>query len=205
MNMPNSTQNEIVSIIYGNGRGWAFSQNDFLHLGSRSAIDIAMHRLEKKGTIRRVIRGIYDYPVYSNNLKTLLSPEIDQVARALARKFGWRIQISGESALNFLGLSTQVPARIIYLSDGPHRTYRVRTYTITFRHTLIKEAVFKLRESNLIVQALRSLGSQQISPDTIEKIRKWLNPSMRQKVLKDTRTAVGWIYEAIRQICREDI
>ncbi len=75
--------------------------------------------IRSTSAIRRVIRGIYDYPKFSNLLGQQLSPDLDQVAAALARKFGWHIQVTGPSALNLLGLSTQVPGRIIYASDGP--------------------------------------------------------------------------------------
>jgi hypothetical protein len=186
------------------GRGWAFSVIDFSTFGSRSAIDLALHRLFKKRTIRRVIRGIYDYPPYNNVLQTGLSPDIDQVAQALARKFGWHIQPSGPAALNLLGLSTQVPARMVYLSDGPDRSYNTGTHTIALKHTALKETKFRLRESALIVQSLKSLGPQRITPEVVIKIRSWLDPKLYSKVLKDTRTAIGWVYEAIRRICGEE-
>ena len=194
---------KILSRIYGHGRGWAFFQKDFSPLASREAIDLALHRLEKKGTIRRVLRGLYDYPRFSELLNQQLSPDIDQVASALARKFGWHIQPSGPAALNLMGLSTQVPGRYVYLSDGPARTYEVGKTELIFESTALKETGFKLRESALIVQGLKSLGREGITPETIEKIRQWLDPSLRSKVLKDTATVTGWVYEAIRQICRE--
>jgi hypothetical protein len=189
---------------YGHGRGWAFSQKDFSPLASREAVDLALHRLEKKGTIRRVLRGLYDYPRFSELLNKQLSPDIDQVARAIARKFGWHIQPSGPAALNLMGLSTQVPGRYVYLSDGPARTYEVCKTELVFENTALKEAGFKRRESALIVQGLKSLGRERITRDTIAKIRQWLNPSLRSNVLKDAATATGWVYEAIRQICREE-
>jgi len=198
-----SIENKILSRIYGNGRGWAFSQKDFSQCGSRSSIDIALHRLLEKGTIRRVIRGLYDYPRFSNLLNKQLGPDIDQVARALSRKFAWRIQPSGPAALNILALSTQVPGRFIYLSDGPERSYQVGNVTLAFENTTLKESGFKLPESSLIVQSLKSLGQDRITPEVISTIRKWLNPELRSKVLKDTYTATGWAYEAIQQICRE--
>ena len=113
--------------------------------------------LPKRGDVRRIIRGIYDYPRFSKLLQQQLSPDIDQVARALARKFRWRIQPSGATALNILGLSTQVPARAVYLSDGPDRSYKVGNTSLVFEHTALKEVGFKLRESGLIVQALSLL------------------------------------------------
>ena len=183
--------------------GWVFSQHDFVGLGSRSAIDLALHRLVRKGTIRRVMRGIYDYPRFSTLLNQELSPDTDQTAQALARKFGWRIQPSGPAAQNLLGLSTQVPARIVYLSDGPDRSYRIGNSALVFEHTALKEAGFKRPESGLIVQALKSSGQDRITPDIIAKIRRWLDPKLREKILADTRTATGWVYAAIQQICQE--
>ncbi|MFC1761287.1 DUF6088 family protein [Planctomycetota bacterium] len=162
-----STENKILSRIYGNGRGWAFSQVDFSDLSGRSTIDNALVRFEAKGTIRRVIRGLYDYPRYNELLGGQLSPVLNQVAKALARKFGWRIQPSGAAALNMIGLSTQVPAKVTYLSDGPNRKYQIGKTTLVFESTALKDSGFKLLESALIVQSLKSLGPDHISSKTI--------------------------------------
>lgn len=201
--MKQTVENKLVSRIYGRGRGWAFSQTDFSGIGTRSAVDLALHRLTNRGTIRRVIRGIYDYPRYSEKFNRELSPDMDQVARGLARKFGWRIQVTGPAALNLLGLSTQVLGRIAYLSDGPDRTYTVGGQELLFQHTVLKEAGFKLRESSLLVQALKTLGPDRISADTVLRFRRTLGPGMKAKVLKDTRTASGWIRDTLLRICRE--
>lgn len=190
--------------IHGNGRGWAFSPRDFGDLAGRATIDSALHRLEQKQKIRRVIRGLYDYPQWSKLLGQELSPDVDQVAHALSRKFGWRIQPSGAVAQNLLGLSTQVPARAVYLTDGPDRTYRIGKMTLVFEHTALKEAGFKLRESGLIVQALKSLGPKRITPEVIYKIRRWLPRRLWAKVLSDSRTATGWVYAAIQQITQQE-
>jgi len=196
-------ENKIVSTIYGKGRGWTFSQKDFSSLGPRSNVDVSLHRLLAKGTIRRVLRGIYDYPKYSTKLARQLGPNLDQVARALARKFGWRIQPTGPAALNLLGLSTQVPVRVAYLSDGPSRTYKIRGQELIFEHTLLKEAGFRFSESSLLVQGLKTLGPDRITDDTLRKLRKYIRPEMRKKVLRDTRTATGWVRDAILKVCGE--
>ena len=104
-----SIDNKLVSRIYGHQRGWVFSKNDFLDLGSDAAIRKALSRLEIKGTIRRVLRGVYDYPRISTLLNEPMGPDLDELASALARKSSWRIQPSENTALNQLGLSTQVP------------------------------------------------------------------------------------------------
>lgn len=169
-------------------------------MGGRPTVDSALHRLTQRGEVRRVVRGIYDYPRFSKLLDQQLSPDVDQVARAIARKFGWRIQPSGAMAANLLGLSTQVPARAVYLSDGPDRSYKIGNTTLAFEHTALKEAGFKLKESGLIVQALKSLGPERVTSEVVSKIRAWLPESLRTKVLADTRTATGWVYTAIQQI-----
>lgn len=196
-----SIENKILSRIYGNGRGWTFFQKDFSDLGSRTAIDNALTRLLGKGTIRRVLRGLYDYPRYSELLSGQLSPDLNQVARALARKFGWRIQPSGAAAMNMIGLSTQVPAKVVYLSDGPNKSYQVEQTTLIFENTALKDSGYKWPESSLIVQSLKSLGANHISDDVVDRIRKWLKPELRSKILKDTRSTSSWIYEAIKRIC----
>lgn len=203
--MPQSIEDKSLSRIRGKGRGWVFSQHDFTGMGSRRAIDLALHRVLRKGTIRRVLRGLYDYPRFSTLLNQELSPDTDQAAQALARKFGWRIQPSGAAAQNLLGLSTQVPAKIVYLSDGPCRTYQIGNTKLVFEHTALKEAGFKRPESSLIVQALKSFGQDRITPEVIAKIRNWLGDrKLREKILTDTKTATGWVYAAIQQICREE-
>lgn len=190
--------------IVGHGRGWVFSSSDLLEKFSRSQADNLLLELVKQGKIRRVTRGIYDYPKYSELLKQTLSPDIDQVARAFARKFNWRIEVSGESALNMLGLSTQVVARYIYLNDGANRNYNIMGTTLEFKKSSLKNIGFKYKESSLIVQALKALGQEQISNSIIEKIRTQIDEKMYDKILKDTKTATAWIYEIIKEICKKD-
>ena len=201
--MSQSLKKQVVAKIYGNGRGWSFSQKDFAGLGSRQAVDMALLRLTNKATIRRVIRGIYDYPRYSELLGKEMGPDIHQVAKALARKFGWRIQPSGPAAMNLIGLSTQVPSQYLYQSDGPDRSYEIGRTSIQFKHGALKEAGFRHDESGLIVQALKALGEVHITADTIQTARQWLPPEKRSRVAKDTERGTGWIFAAIKRICQE--
>lgn len=199
-----SIKDKVISRIYGRGRGWAFSSKDFANKFNRIDIDRALSTLNKEGTIRRVLRGIYDYPEYSSMLQQTLSPDLNQVAQALARKFNWRIAPSGATALNLLGLSTQVPGRIIYLSDGPKRKYHVGNSVIEFNKGSLKEVGFSLKESALIVQVLKSLGRQNIDDGTISKIRDRIDKKKYKKILKETKWVTGWIYEHIKKICEEE-
>lgn len=203
-------ENKIVSRIYGRGRGWAFSANDFSADFGRSTVDWVLYNLLVAGTIRRVYRGMYDYPKYSELLQQQLSPDFDQVAQAFARKFNWRIQPSGDAALNLLGLSTQVPGRLVCLSDGPNRQYQVgdsgdstNHFTLEFKKSALKDVGFKYRESGLLVQALKALGKERIDDAVIATLRKQLDEATCKRVLRDTVTATGWVYDAIKRICGE--
>ena len=185
-------------------KGYVFSSYDFVGDFSRDSVDKALSTLAKKNQIRRIARGLYDYPRYSEFLQKELSPNIEEVAKAFARKFNWRIAISGDSSLNLLGLSTQVVAKYIYLSDGANRTYNIQGTTLEFKKSSLKNIGFRYDESKLIVQALKALGKEHINEDVIRVIRKHIAPKMYEKILNDTQTTTIWIYDAIKQICRED-
>lgn len=197
--------NSVFYFISGHGRGWAFSSTDLIKKFERQQIDNVLSDLVKEKKIRRVSRGIYDYPKYSELLKKELSPDIEQVARAIASKFNWRIEVSGESALNILNLSTQIQAKYIYLSDGPNKTYKLfNDVVIEFKKSVLKDIGFKYKESSLIVQALKSLGKEHITDEIIEKIKEQIEPKMYEKILKDTQSTTVWVYEIIKQICKGD-
>lgn len=195
----------VFYFISGHGRGWAFSSNDLIQKFERQQIDNVLSDLVKAKKIRRVSRGIYDYPKYSELLQKELSPDIEQVARAIGRKFNWRIEVSGESALNILNLSTQIQAKYIYLSDGPNKSYKLfNDVEIEFKKSVLKDIGFKYKESSLIVQALKSLGKEHITDEIIEKIKEQIEPKMYEKILKDTQSTTVWVYEIIKQICKGD-
>lgn len=201
--MSQSIENKIISRIYGHGRGWAFTKIDFVAEFGEANIHQAFSSLTKVGKIRRVCRGVYDYPRYSELLDRLISPDPDQVAHALARKFNWRIQLSGDAALNLLGLSTQVSGRWIYLSDGPGREYEIGNHSLVFKKSALKDVGFKYRESGLMVQALKALGRKHVDQKVVERIRQQLESKACDRILKDTRSVTGWVYKAIKRVCKE--
>ena len=196
-----SVDNKVVTRIYGHGRGWVFTQVDFADLAPRETVDWVLHTLEKRGTIRRVIRGVYDYPETSKLLNEVLPPDMGGLAGALARKFGWRIAPSGETALNMLGLSTQVPARYVFMTNGRSSTYKVGNRELAFKRSSLKESGFALPESTLLVQALRALGKDPLTPEQAGRIRQALGRTSCRRILRDTRSATGWIHKLIRQVC----
>ena len=199
-----STRDKIEKLVRSKPAGWAFTAKDLARIAPRSTVDWALYDLVQDGQLERAVRGVYYRPKISKLLNEQLGPDVNQVAQALARKFGWTIQPSGGTALNYLGLSTQLPGRYLYQSSGPNRKYKVRNTTLEFETTPLKEAEFRLDESMLIVRALKALGEDGIDQDVIAKLRKWLNPELRSKVLDDTKTVTGWVYKAIRKICEED-
>jgi len=196
-------ENKILSRIYGRGRGWAFTKIDFVAEFGESNIHKALSSLEKADKIRRVCRGVYDYPAYSELLGQTLSPDLDQVAHALARKFNWHILPSGDAALNLLGLSTQVPGKWVYLSDGANREYEIGRHTLQFRKTALKDTRFKYRMSGLLVQALKALGKEHVDKKLINTLSSQLDSKGCERILKDTRTVTGWIHKIIKQVCEE--
>jgi Family of unknown function (DUF6088) len=199
-----SVEDKTVSKIYGKQRGWAFSKNDFSGIGSDDLIRKALSNLEAKGTIRRVLRGLYDYPRISTFLNEPMGPDLDQVARALARKHGWRIQPSENTALNLLGLSTQVPAQAVYLSDGPDgKAYTIGNRQLIFKKVALKESGFKHRESELVVQALKALGKERIDSKVRAQLSQAIPAAMWMKMVRDAKTAPAWVHEIIRTIAEK--
>lgn len=197
-----SIENKTSARIYGNQRGWAFSKIDFLDLGSDADIRKALSKLAAKGTIRRVLRGVYDYPRTSKLLDTEMGPDLNQLAGALARRSGWRIQPSENTALNLLGLSTQVPALSVYLSDGPSKTYEIGKQQLVFKKRTLKESVFKHKESELVVQALKALGKERSDKEILQKLANTWTPNKWKKILRDTKTAPAWVSGMIRNISK---
>ena len=190
--MPDTTEATALRAIQRAGRGWAFSQRDFARLGSRDAIDKALQRLARRGTIRRAIRGVYDYPLFSTLLDQDLGPDTDQVAHALARKFGWRIQPSGPAAQNIIGLSTQVPARIVYLCNGPERSYWIGDvaeqqgrYISVNLDILVQEVVLPPQAAPWFAQIVKSVVHQ--SPVRARVTRSAIESSPHESDRQDTR------------------
>jgi hypothetical protein len=173
-----------------------------LDLGSRQAVDLALHRLARKGTIRRLARGVYDYPKQHPVLGPL-SPPADVIARALAGRDRTRLQPSGAYAANVLGLSEQVPAKAVFLTDGPSRTVRIGPTTIQLRRTTPRNMEAADRLSGLLIQALRALGEEHITPARIAHLRQILPADKRRELLKDLRLAPAWMHPIFRKLAEE--
>jgi hypothetical protein len=185
--------------IYGTGRGSAFTPNDFFDLGGRDAIDKALSRLAAKGTIRRLARGIYEYPREHPELGSL-SPDIEKVARALAGKHRIRLQPAGAYATNLLGLSEQVPAKVVFLTDGPSRTVKIGRQEIQLRRTTPRNMAAAGRLSGSLMQAFRHLGKEHITRERMEHLKRTLPAKERQQLLKDLPLAPAWMHPLFREL-----
>ncbi|MFA5141116.1 MAG: DUF6088 family protein [Elusimicrobiota bacterium] len=194
-------QTRIFSRIRRLGPRKVHASKDFLDLGSRMAVDQALSRLAKAKTIKRFCRGIYFLPKLNRALGIELAPDMDELAQALARKTGSRIVPSGAVAANWLGLSTQVPAKPVYLTDGRTRTVRAGNLSILIKHTPPKDFPLGSPTSAMVFQALRYLGKDAINAQTIVQIRRRLSGDERRKLVKDIRYTTDWLAEAVRKVC----
>ena len=196
-----SIDSKILSRIYGSGRGSVFTPGRFLDLGSRDAVDKVLSRLVQKGAIRRLARGLYNYPE-SHPIMGILAPSPDAIAQALAGKQGIRLQPSGAYAANRLGLSTQVPARIVYLTDGPSRTVRVGNQEIRLQRTTPRSMGPAGRTSGLVIQALRHLGQKHVDDAVIQTLQRKLSDQDKKRLIKDIAYAPTWVGKHLREIAR---
>ncbi len=199
---PQSIDSKILNRIRGKGRGAVHVPGDFLDLGSREAVDLVLHRLARKETIRRLARGVYDFPK-QHPVLGLLSPSADAVAQALAGRDRTRLQPAGAYAANALGLSEQVPAKAVFLTDGPSRTVTIGSMTIQLRRTTPRNMAAAGRLSGLLIQGLRELGAEHVSPARIEHLKRTLPADQRRELLKDLALAPAWMHTIFRALAEE--
>jgi hypothetical protein len=201
--MTQDTAGQLLARIYGNGRGSVFTPKDFLDLASHQAVRKALGRFTNEGTIRRLMRGVYDYPAFSVLLNAPASPDPDAITRAIARAHGWTIIPAGETALNLLGLSTQVPAQWQYFSDGPSKTYEWEGGTLVFKHRTNKETTVLSPKTALLVQALKTLGQNRIDDSVMDTLRARFDKKERVRAIREARYATSWVYELIKRLAEE--
>jgi len=194
--------NQVRTRIENAAPGDIFIPADFSDLAEARKISMCMSRLLEDGTLEKIKRGVYMKPRYSTLLNRFVPPREDAVAKAIARNYGWTIVPCGDTALNILGLSTQIPSIWLYVSDGPYKTYETDGVRFQFKHTDRKNEIIGLSEETaLIIQALRALGKDNIDRETIALLSARLSPEEKQTLLKESRYITAWIYEVIKIIC----
>ncbi len=196
-----SIAKKIKERILNSELGTVFVAVDFADISQNSRVGVVLSRIESDGLIRRIMRGVYEKPIYNNFLKENIAPAPNKIAEALARNYGWTIAPCGDTALNLLGLSTQVPSEWVYVSDGKYKNYSYDNTIIRFKKTTNKEVSKLSYKTALVVQALKALGKDNVDDAILDKLRTVLNKEEKSAMLIETKSVTSWIYEYIKQIC----
>jgi len=196
---PQTIAKAVLDRIRGHGRGWVFTPRDFLDLGARGTVATALKRHTDAGRIRQLARGLYDYP-RSHPQIGQLAPAADAIAQALAGRDAVRLQPTGGYAANQLGLSDQVPMKVVFLTDGPSRRVVVGWQAIVLRRTTPRNMATAGHVSGLVIQALRFLGRRHVDQAVTERLRSRLTTKDRAVLRRDLRHAPTWIADVMRRV-----
>jgi hypothetical protein len=197
--MAESIEIQILDRIKKAGRGVLFFTDSFMAYGNAKAVSKALQRLVKAGEIERVAAGIYVRPIIDTVIGKV-STSVEDIAKAIARRDRARIVPTGVYALNRLGLSTQVPLKVVFLTDGAARKIKIGNTSITLKKTAPKNVAAVGKISQLAIQALRSIGKDKVSADEIKKIQQVLGKEKKSKLAHDIRLAPAWIREIMKPV-----
>jgi hypothetical protein len=192
--MPESIQDQIEKRIASQKRGRVFFPSHFESVGSDEAVRQSLARLEKKGVLLRLAHGIYLYPK-KDKIVGIVLPSIDELAEAIAKRDKARIVPTGTLALNKLGLSTQVPLKTVYLTDGAPRSIKIGKRVLKFKRTVPRNLAVKGEVSGLVIQALRELGEGNATSEQLQKIKRQLEQEKPEILKHDAALAPAWIRE----------
>jgi len=195
-----TTKTQILARVRRKGDGAVVTPKDFLDLAGRDAVDQALTRLVGQGTLQRIGRGLYHLPRTNDRLGITVPPDPDMVAQAIGRQTGSRVVSSPAAIANRLGLSTQVPAKPVYLTDGRSRSVRVGKQTFRLRHVAAKRLPDNDDVSSLAIQAIVAAGRSSLDDKAIGILRRRLNPAQRQDLLREARYADAWVADTARRI-----
>jgi hypothetical protein len=194
-----SAEAAIKKRIIEHGPGWCFTPFHFSDLESDASIRKALSQLEKQKFIRRLARGVYEYPKKHDTLG-LIPPDLNKVAKAIAEKDGGSIQPSGAHAANIVGLSTQVPGRIVFLTEAAPRKIKIGNQEIIFKKTTKKNMFSAGTKEGLVIQALKYLGKDHIDQKVCMQVYKFLKNSPKDVIKKNMKFAPAWIRRLVFEI-----
>jgi hypothetical protein len=187
---------QIEQLVIRNGRGKLIFPADFQHIGTVENVKKVLLRLEQRNTLVRIAHGIYLYPKQDKELG-ILYPSVEEIAKAIAKRDKARIIPTGVQALNKLGLSTQVPLKVVFLTDGAPRTVQIGKRTIKFKKTTPKNLLVKGEITGLIIQALREIGKENVTNEQLDKLKNLLKKESKTILEHDARLAPSWIAKII--------
>jgi len=203
MKRPNY-QEQIKTRIDATEPGTVFIPSDFFDIAEAVKVNMCLNRITENGELIRIMRGVYAKPHYSELLNKNIPPRSDDIARSIARNYGWTLVPCGDTALNMLGLSTQVPTTWLYVSDGPNKTYQADGLTLKFKHTDTKNGIIAVSyQTALVVQALKALGKGNITDKDLRKLSTLLSESEKKELLLESQRVTSWINGFIKRICTE--
>lgn len=182
----------------------AFSCYDFTDLESYKAVSKCLERLEDSKIIIRIIQGIYCLNRFDDVLSLPILPSIDDVVSCLSRKHVWFICPTGVTALNIMGLSTQVPASYIYHSSGPYKKYLIYGTPVIFKRTMSRELISYSNKTLLLIQCIKEIGKDNITDDEILILKKRLSQNEKRIALQETTAVQSWIRKIIVLICEDN-
>lgn len=177
--------------------GEVFTIKDFPSGISRGMGDVTLCRMAKNGTIRRASRGVYYIPQWSNLLNKEVGVDIAKIAYAIARKFNWEIRPSDENVVNFMGLSTQVPAHYSYVTTGPSRKYKIDGCTLTFVHRCNREMLLDCPEARDVVRALKGFGRYFATPEIVSQMSRRYSDKQWKAICASSKSVSNWIRELL--------
>ena len=178
-----------------------FFANDFLDIASNATVRQILKRLADEDKIKRVIDGFYYNPSYSELIGEYEAVSIHELAIAIARKYNWNIAPYNSTALNLLGLSTQVPTHYKYISSGRYKEYKIGDTVLEFKKVNPGEIANMSLKTATVIQAIKSLGKENITSEVMQKIRENLTEKERIDLMNESKSVPAWIYEVIREIC----
>ena len=196
--------NQIRGNIERAEAGSVFVSTDFTDITDKKTVNMGLIRLADEGLIKKILFGVYYKPEFSKLLGEAVAPSPNKVAHALARNFGWTIVPCGDTALNLLGLSTQVPSQWVYVSDGAYKEYTFDNTTIKFKRTTNKEISKVSYKTALTIQALKALGKENNTEQVISRLKKILTDEEKEKMLAESKSATSWVLELIKIICKDE-
>ena len=178
-----------------------FINNDFLDIAGNETVRRTLNQLVSENKITRVINGFYYNPRYSELIGEYEAVSIHELALAIARKYNWNIAPYNSTALNLLGLSTQVPTHYKYISSGRYKEYKIGDTVLEFKKVNPGEIANMSLKTATVIQAIKSLGKENINAQVIQKIRENLSEKERIDLMNESKSVPAWIYEVIREIC----
>lgn len=178
-----------------------FINNDFLDIAGNETVRRTLNQLVSENKIKRVINGFYYNPIYSELIGEYEAVSIHELALAIARKYNWNIAPYNSTALNLLGLSTQVPTHYKYISSGRYKEYKIGDTVLEFKKVNPGEIANMSLKTATVIQAIKSLGKENITNEVIQKIRENLSEKERIDLMNESKSVPAWIYEVIREIC----